>query len=176
MRRGLGSTATDIAAVAALPVSVVPYNIAAAAAVTNQGASWAGAHFCDAFPFLCSTAQYQAAEAYLHPELVYAPVSAPPAVGVPSDIISPGSQYEAQGADPGAAASMAVGDVLSQQMADWQAQGQSTIGQTAANLQAIAANQPSLTNLVPTKYLTWILIGTGVFVALVFMTKPGGRR
>lgn len=102
--------------------------------------------WCLSAPALCPAADYQAAYALAHPE-VYAPVQAPPVV---------------QPAQPGQTPS----DVVAQEMAAWQAQNQSTINQTAQNLQDVAANQPTLSGMVIPSWVWWLVGGVGAFVLL----------
>ena len=154
---GLGAVnAGDVLAVAALPVTTIPYTWDVLATASNQGASWVAAEFCIDFPFLCSASALAAAQAYMNPGLIYSPVSPLPAPSAPADPSNPS-------VDAAIAAANAQG----------QANFQNTIDQTAANLAAAGGNDPNNpTSGMPT-WLWWVL-GGGLALAVVW--PSGGPR
>jgi hypothetical protein len=138
--------------------------------------SEAKAQWCLTFPALCSTATIQAANALCSPDLVISPIMQPPAVPAVGAGLSPlpapypcsdGSLATAAANCP--AYSAAVDSVIAQQQIAWQAQNAATMADTQANLDAIAAANPS------TNWLLYGALAIGV-VALVSMGGGGSAR
>jgi hypothetical protein len=118
-----------------------------------------GACLCIQFPFLCSTAQYQAAQGLVNPDLIYAPIQAPvtpSAVGAgTSTTPAPYTADQAQ---------QAINDAIAQAEAQTQAQNQQTMNETYQNLQ-------SSSDAANTSIPTWVWIAGAGLVALMFMKK-----
>ena len=120
------------------------------------------AMWCLQFPFFCSTATVQAANALMNPGLVYAPVSALPTVGAPSSTTPTQSDIDA---------------LIAAAAAQGQSDFANTINQTAANLAAQpgGADAPSGGfdwSSIPT--WLWLVLGGGVFLLMV--APSGGPR
>jgi hypothetical protein len=108
--------------------------------------------WCLSAPWLCSTADYQAAQAMANPDVVYAPIQQPP----PNPAVSAGistvpAPYQCSDGSMATAATncpdylAALAASTAAQKAAQDAQTQATMAQTYQNLQAIAATQPSIT-------------------------------
>lgn len=90
---------------------------------------------------LCSQDSINAAKAYYNPEIAYPSLQPPPAVGTPSNIITPNAS--------------SINDILAKQMEEWQAQNQATID-TADTSSAT----PDRT------WMIWVAAGAGLVLLL----------
>jgi hypothetical protein len=129
------------------------------------GGVFSKACWCLSFPSLCSSETYQAAYALAHPE-VYTPI--PPAPGLPavsgaySSTPESTAQYDAE-----------VAQAWDQWKLQADTQNQAAIDQTAANLEAVAAGQPSFWSSIPT--WAWVALGFGVFALVAAGGGSPGR-
>jgi len=125
--------------------------------------------WCLQFPGLCSEEDYQAAVGLQSPDLIYSPIQTPPVVAAPSGAaatVPPASDLQA---------AQTIDELLAQQETAWQAQNAGTMAETQANLDAIAAGQPTLVSKT-TNWWLWIgVAAVGVF-ALVALSGGSPRR
>jgi hypothetical protein len=182
-KHGLGGSVTGVAINCSNPLTIDT--------TSELKACW-----CINFPALCSTASIQAAQALVNPGQVISPIKEPPAVpAVGAGLSTTPAPYPCSDGSLATAAtncpaySGAVDAVIAQQQIAWQAQNAATVGDTQANLDAIAAANPpwclsgtatqaddgtwSCPSLIPSipNWLLYGLLGLGAFA---MVTSGGG--